>query len=62
MPERWLVGSHSQSAHKKEKFLLPGINPGTPVSQYSETSVMHFIFSLLRINGLYMFRALLDHP
>jgi hypothetical protein len=23
---------------------------------------MHFLFGLLRINGLYMFRALLPHP
>jgi hypothetical protein len=23
---------------------------------------MHFLFNLLRINVLYMFRALLDHP
>jgi hypothetical protein len=30
--------------------------------QYSETNVMHFLFSLLRINDLYMFRALLAHP
>jgi hypothetical protein len=30
--------------------------------QYSETNVMHFLFDLLRINGLYMFRALLAHP
>jgi hypothetical protein len=30
--------------------------------QYSETNVMHFLFSLLRIKGLYMFRALLAHP
>jgi hypothetical protein len=30
--------------------------------QYSETNVMHFLFSLLRIKGLYMFRALLVHP
>jgi hypothetical protein len=30
--------------------------------QYSETNVMHFLFILLRINGLYMFRALLAHP
>jgi hypothetical protein len=30
--------------------------------QYSETNVMHFSFSLLRIKGLYMFRALLAHP
>jgi hypothetical protein len=25
--------------------------------QYSETNVMHFLFNLLRIKGLYMFRA-----
>jgi hypothetical protein len=30
--------------------------------QYSETNVMHSLFSLLRIKGLYMFRALLAHP
>jgi hypothetical protein len=30
-------------------------------NQYSETNVMHFLFSLLRIKGLYMFRALLPH-
>jgi hypothetical protein len=29
--------------------------------QYSETNVMHFLFSLLKINGLYMFPALLAH-
>jgi hypothetical protein len=28
---------------------------------YSKTNVMHFLFSLLRIKGLYMFRALLAH-
>jgi hypothetical protein len=28
----------------------------------SETNVMHFLFSLLRIIGLYMFPALLAHP
>jgi hypothetical protein len=32
------------------------------VYQYSETKVMHFLFNLLRIKGLYMFRALLAHP
>jgi hypothetical protein len=31
------------------------------VYQYSETNVMHFLFNLLRIMDLYMFRALLDH-
>jgi hypothetical protein len=30
--------------------------------QYSETNVMQFLFSLLRIKGLYMIRALLAHP
>jgi hypothetical protein len=30
-------------------------------NQYNETNVMHFLFSLLRIRGLYMFRALLVH-
>jgi hypothetical protein len=29
---------------------------------YNETNVMHSLFSLLRIKGLYMFRALLAHP
>jgi hypothetical protein len=29
---------------------------------YSETSIMHFLLNLLRIRGLYMFRALLPHP
>jgi hypothetical protein len=32
------------------------------VDQYSETNVMHFLLNLLRIKGLYMFRALLVHP
>jgi hypothetical protein len=31
-------------------------------NQYSATNVMHFLFNLLRIKGLYMFRALLPHP
>jgi hypothetical protein len=30
--------------------------------QYNETKVLHFLFSVLRIKGLYMFRALLAHP
>jgi hypothetical protein len=29
--------------------------------QYSETNVMHFLFNLLRIMDLYMFRELLGH-
>jgi hypothetical protein len=30
--------------------------------QYNETNVTHFLFSLLIIKDLYMFRALLAHP
>jgi hypothetical protein len=29
--------------------------------QYCETNVMHILFKLFRIKGLYMFRALLAH-
>jgi hypothetical protein len=32
------------------------------VRQYNKTNVMHFLLNLLRINGLYMFQALLAHP
>jgi hypothetical protein len=32
------------------------------LSQFSETNVMQILLSLLRIKGLYMFRALLAHP
>jgi hypothetical protein len=31
------------------------------VNQYGTTNVMHFLFNLLRIKGLYMSRALLAH-
>jgi hypothetical protein len=33
-----------------------------PVPQYNATNVMHFSFNLLRIECLYIFRALLAHP
>jgi hypothetical protein len=36
--------------------------PCITVYQYRETNVMQFLFSLLRVKGLYMFRALLSHP
>jgi hypothetical protein len=36
--------------------------PRIIVYQYNETNVMHCSFNLLRIKGLYMFRALLAHP
>jgi hypothetical protein len=32
------------------------------IFQYNETNVMHFLFGVLRIKGLYTFRALLAHP
>jgi hypothetical protein len=41
-------------------FLPLRIEPG--YSQYSKTSMMQFIFSLLSINSLYMFRALVAYP
>jgi hypothetical protein len=36
--------------------------PCITVHHYSETNVMHFLLSSLRVKGLYMFRALLAHP
>jgi hypothetical protein len=41
---------------------LDGYSCNLVLDQYSETNVMHFLFSLLRIKGLYIFRALLAHP
>jgi hypothetical protein len=38
-------------------FILPVVD-----SQCSETNVMQFLFSFITIKGLYMFRALLEHP
>jgi hypothetical protein len=42
----------------------PSIYEGPKIrnTQYRKTNVMHFLFNLLRIKGLYMFRALLAHP
>jgi hypothetical protein len=48
----WLQFAYAQSAPLRYYF---------SVFQYNETNVMHFLFSLLRIKGLYMFRALLAH-
>jgi hypothetical protein len=31
------------------------------ISRYSKTNEIHFLFNLLWINGLYMFRTLLAH-
>jgi hypothetical protein len=35
---------------------------GIIVYQYNKTNVIPVLFSLLRIKGLYLFRALLTHP
>jgi hypothetical protein len=48
-------------ASRLNKDLLNGLLTYVIVYQYSETNVVHFLFSLLRIKGLYMFRALLAH-
>jgi hypothetical protein len=57
---------HIQSVHRRShmgpwniKFVHSNIYHQ---SRYSKTNVMHFLFNLLRIKGLYMFRALLAHP
>jgi hypothetical protein len=47
-----------------DQFHLPPVltlqkRPTVSIYLYSETNMLHFLFSLLRINGLYMFRALL---
>jgi hypothetical protein len=54
-----LVWDANIDTHKKLYVLLT-VHHNTSV-QYSKTNVMHFLFNLLRINGLYMFRALLTH-
>jgi hypothetical protein len=46
-------GSTLSPIWASRKFLWPCII----VYQYSETNVMHILFSLLRIKGLHMFRA-----
>jgi hypothetical protein len=38
------------------------VNTKLAKHQYSETNVRHFVFSLLKIKGLYMFRTRLAHP
>jgi hypothetical protein len=41
--------------------LISTLEDLTPHPKYRQ-DVMHFLFSLLRIMGLYIFRALLAHP
>jgi hypothetical protein len=40
----------------------PSVRHYITVYQYSEINVMHFLFSLLTVKSLYIFRALLAHP
>jgi hypothetical protein len=51
--------------HTKRKFYLLNVLliVHHSVSElYSETNAMQFLFSLLRLKGLYMFQALIAHP
>jgi hypothetical protein len=73
-----VVGRFGQAHSKSNAllFIVSGVtqtlteNSNSPVvtgikcihSQHSETNVMHFLFILLRIKGLYIFRALLAYP
>jgi hypothetical protein len=58
-PCGWYTGTETcQSNIFNLRFCWPCIT----VYQYSENNVMNFLFNLLRIKGLYKFRALLAHP
>jgi hypothetical protein len=54
--------THEMARPVQWLFAIQRTNKPSPVFQYSETNVMHFLFSLLRIKGLYMFRVLVAHP
>jgi hypothetical protein len=51
------IQNNPTGMRKATRYTLKDVN-----CQYSETNVMHFLFSLLRNKSLYMFRALLAHP
>jgi hypothetical protein len=58
-----VFSSKKFSSMPYEPFIVTKVTTlSLPVTQCSEGNVMHFLFSLLRIKGLYMFRALLAHP
>jgi hypothetical protein len=57
-----LIASPLQQWLHESASLLRYMYVCLSVCQYTETNVMHFSFNLLRIKGLYMFRALLAHP
>jgi hypothetical protein len=47
--------SHVYLIHSTRLLLYTVIGPDCEMVQYSEINVMHFLFSSLRIKGLYMF-------
>jgi hypothetical protein len=55
-----ILGSKwNKQSRRKEK----GVGGSTVLPyQYNETNVIYFVLSLLRIKGVYMFRAILAHP
>jgi hypothetical protein len=55
-------GSGHLSLCSRIVFKLNVLLTSIIVYHYSETNVIHFLFNLLRIKGLCMFRALLAHP
>jgi hypothetical protein len=60
---RALLAHPQEALHKQHLvYCVRVMSVGCTRYQYNETKVMHFLFSLLRIKGLYMFRALLAHP
>jgi hypothetical protein len=59
---RWVANDFSENRLVQAMNLFVFCWPCITVYQCSETNVMHFLFNLLRIKGLYLFRALLAHP
>jgi hypothetical protein len=55
-----LVSQQHRAFYRPKVFMFCW--PCIIVYQCNETNVMPFLFSLLRIKGLYMIRALLAHP
>jgi hypothetical protein len=52
----------SSVSGKGDRSVFPPLTKYHVQHRYSETNMMHILFDLLRIKGLYMFRALLAHP
>jgi hypothetical protein len=60
--ETLLITERSQLSVEGLRILIFENRMKIVFNQFSETNVMHFLFNLLRIRGLYIFRALLAHP